>query len=63
MSNDLKEKIGFRELTAPEEPAADKNPGYPEWKRKKVEAALKQSEERSSMVSAKKVWERFGFER
>lgn len=36
---------------------------YLAWKRRKVEAALQQSEDRSQMKSAAAVWDAFGFER
>ncbi len=33
------------------------------WKKDKIRKALQQTEDRSAMISAKKVWARFGFER
>ncbi|MFB9951026.1 hypothetical protein ACFFP0_19435 [Rhizobium puerariae] len=60
--SDLKDKISFKELTEPQATAAlDQN--YDSWKEEKIKKALKQSENRSVMTPAAKVWERFGFER
>lgn len=36
---------------------------YDAWKVEKITKAIKQCEDRSSMIPATDVWERFGFER
>ncbi|MEN3146385.1 hypothetical protein ABCW43_03660 [Neorhizobium sp. IRAMC:178] len=60
--SDLREKISFKELTEPHAAAAS-DEQYDSWKEEKIRHALKQSEDRSKMTPARKVWERFGFER
>ncbi|TCR04655.1 hypothetical protein EDF70_102758 [Neorhizobium sp. JUb45] len=59
--SELKEDLSFKELTEPQAPASD--PDYLAWKERKIRAALKQAEDRSCMVPAKTVWEKFGLER
>ncbi len=59
--SDIQEKISFKELTEPQASAGDKH--YVSWKDKKIRNALEQSEDRTKMTPARKVWERFGFER
>lgn len=59
--SELKEKPTFAELTEPCEPSAD--PDYLAWKKAKIEKGLEQSEDRSGVVPAHRVWETFGFER
>ncbi|EKF58546.1 hypothetical protein QWE_18138 [Agrobacterium albertimagni AOL15] len=45
-------------------PSANASPAeYEAWKVKKITHALKQCEDRESMIPAAEVWERFGFER
>ncbi|NLS03237.1 hypothetical protein HGP14_07605 [Rhizobium sp. P32RR-XVIII] len=62
LMSDLREKISREELTEVQANAvADQ--GYDAWKEEKIKSALKQSEDRSTMIPANKVWERFGFER
>ena len=39
-----------------------KDHGYDAWKRAKVERALAQSQDRSSMIPAEKVWRELGLE-
>ncbi len=60
--SDLRDTIPVEDLTEAQ-PTAAADAGYDAWKEKKIRAALKQADDRSSMVPAKKVWERFGFER
>jgi hypothetical protein len=60
--SDLKDEISFKELTE-SQPAATADEEYDSWKEAKIREALKQSEDRSKMTPARKVWERFGFER
>jgi hypothetical protein len=60
--SDLKDKISFKELTESQVAAAG-DEHYASWKDDKIRNALKQSEDRSKMTPAKKVWEKFGFER
>ncbi|MGK9053190.1 hypothetical protein [Neorhizobium petrolearium] len=60
--SDVREKISFEELTEPQAAAAG-DQDYASWKQEKIRKALKQSENRSAMIPAGKVWERFGFER
>ena len=47
---------------APDEPPSA-DPDYLVWKENKIRKALKEAEDRSSMISAEKVWEKFGLER
>lgn len=55
-------KIGIEDLTdAVETPASDAD--YTAWKEAKIKSALKQAEDRSNMIPAEDVWEKFGFER
>ena len=63
MDDDLKDGMSLGDLTEAGEPAAEKAPGYDDWKRRKVGTALHQSEDRSAVIPSHKVWERFGFER
>jgi hypothetical protein len=60
--SDLRDTVSIEELTEVQ-PHAAADEGYDAWKEKKIRAALKQADDRSAMVPAKKVWERFGFER
>ena len=39
------------------------SPGYAAWKRKQIEEAIEQAEDRSAMIPAEQVWREFGFER
>lgn len=56
------ERPPFRELTGPGgEESTDLD--YLAWKEEKIRKALKQAEDRSLMIPADKVWEKFGFER
>ena len=60
--SELREKISFKDLTEPQAATAG-DEHYDSWKEEKIRNALKQSEDRSKMTPARKVWERFGFER
>lgn len=60
--SDLRDTIPPEDLTEAQ-PNAAPDEGYDAWKEQKIRAALKQADDRSSMTPAKKVWERFGFER
>lgn len=59
--SDLKETTDLEELTQPCEPSTA--PDYLAWKENKILKGLKQSKDRSQMVPAHQVWEKFGFER
>lgn len=60
--SDLRDKISLKELTEPDATTAV-DPDYDSWKEEKIRKALKQAEDRASMIPANKVWEKFGFER
>ena len=51
----------FEEMTQPCEPSTD--PAYLAWKEAKIRRALEQAKDRSKMIPAEKVWEKFGLER
>ncbi len=60
--NDATEKQSLDEHLRPSADAG-KNPEYQAWKEGKIKRALAQSEDRSKMVTAHKVWEELGLER
>lgn len=39
-----------------------KAPGYDAWKRAKIEKALEEAKDRSSLIPAEEVWRRLGLE-
>jgi len=60
--SDMQQKPSFDDLTLPsDETVADA--GYDAWKRAKIEAALEEAKDRSTLIPLEQVWKRFGFER